>query len=107
EGAGVLGRGSPALAAVEDIVVAVLLRRGRDPLGVAAGVRLGEGEGAEDLAAHETRQVLLPLALAPPPRESLADHVVHGEKGPDGRAAAAELLGEDAVGDHVEARAAE
>ncbi len=49
---------------------------------------------------------LLALRRAPPALDGVRHHVVHGEQRAHRRAAAADLLGEQAVGDHVAARPA-
>src|SRR3954471_6509293 len=107
EEVGDLGERDPPLAAGDHVAGAIGLGGGRHPLGVASRVGLGEGEGAEDLAANQARQEALLLGPAPPADDRLADHVMHSEERTHRGAATAELLGEDAVGDHVHAGAAE
>src|SRR6185312_3827572 len=102
-----LAEGRPLLAAVEHPAVAGSHGRGLDAGGVAAGVRLGEGQGGQHLGASEGRQEPLALPGAPPALDGVGDHVVHGQQRTHGGAAAADLLGEQTVGDHVAAHAAE
>src|SRR6185295_15824689 len=105
--AGDLAERRPFLAAVEHPAVAGVGGGGLDALGVAAGVGLGEGQGPQQLAAGHARQVSLLLLAAPPPLDGVGRHVVHGEQRAQGGAALGDLLGEQAVDDHVAAAAAE
>ena len=61
---GLAAVGDPLLGAVQDVVVAVELRRGLDAAGVAARVRLGEAEGREILAGRDVGKVFLLLLVA-------------------------------------------
>src|SRR6185369_4130942 len=99
--AGDLAEGGPLLSPGEDPAVSFLHRRGFDSRGVAAGVGLGEGESAEDLTAgHRGQEALLGF----PGAEALhrvRRHVVDGQQRAHRRAATADLLGHQAVADHL------
>src|SRR6202012_3387456 len=67
----------PALAAVDDPVVAVALRHRAQALGrVRSGQRLGQAEGTEQLAGGEPRQPFGALLVTPGDRDGAHDEAV-------------------------------
>ena len=97
-----------ALGAVDDVMTALSHRRGLGAAGVGAGIRLGEAEAAEHLAAREARHETALLLLGAE---------VHDRRGAEGRvrrdgdrvrrADACEFLDRDHEADLVESRPAE
>ena len=82
----VLAAGDELLGAVDDVFVAFLHRGGADGGSIGAHVRLGQAEGAEDVAAGSGHQPLLLLRLvAVLHQDGVVGAVGHG----DGRAGAA------------------
>ncbi len=99
--------GDEHLAAVDDVVVAVAHRPGREVAGVGAGARLGEAEAADVRAGGEPRQPLPLLLLAPPGRDGLGDEAEGDRDDAAHRGvAAAELLRHQAVREVVAAGSA-
>ena len=100
-----------ALAAVDDpgaAVGAVLVARGRPgPARVAAGARLGQAVGADDLAAgHRHEAALLLLVRAGQVERAAAEARVRRDDQPERAPDAADLLDRDGVGQRVEPGAA-
>ena len=99
--------GDPHLPAVDDPAVAVALRRCLQSRRVAADRRLSEAEARDDLAltkAGEPRALL--LFRAPFEDRQLHQRDLHGERRPHRRVRAADLLGDQAVADVVDAHPA-
>src|SRR3546814_17668637 len=78
-----LFRSDPGLGAVDDVAVAVALRRHADALQVGAGVRLGQRQAAADLAAGQPRQPRLPLILGAELLDRQRQHQVRVEDAGD------------------------
>ena len=82
----------PGLAAGHAPAIVDLDRAGRDRRGVRTGVRLGEREAAQQLAAHEARGVAVAQLGLAEAGDRVGDGVVHREREGVGRVAAPELL---------------
>ena len=95
-----------ALAAVEDVLVAVA-DRGRPHRGrVGAGAGFGQRVGGQPLAARELRQVLLLLLLRPGELEAERAELLHREQQAARRADLRDLLDRDQREQRAGARAA-
>ena len=96
------------LAAVQDEFVADTLGTRRDRGGVRAGARLGEAEGAEQLAAREGAQEAFLLLWRAVAQEGQADQrVVHLERGRRRAVGRRDLHDRERIGDIVGAGAVE
>ena len=71
--------GYPGLAAVQHVLIAVQAGAGLHGRHVGAGVRLGQGEGRNVLAAGHFRQILLLQGLAGEHRHGTTAQALHGE----------------------------
>ena len=107
EDAGLRGVGDVPLGAVQDVVAAILDRGGPQAGRVGPAVRLGQGEGADDLPGRQPGQVVLLLLLGAVDDDALrADAVVRGEEGPEGRRRPADLVRREDLLLHGEPHAA-
>ncbi len=100
---GDVGVRNEVLGAVDDPVVAVLLRKAFHAAHVGAGVRLGHGQRIELVSAHGRQQVALALLV-------IAAHQDAGgaaEIGGEGERAAAKLALDQREGNVIEATAAD
>src|SRR5690606_13030143 len=101
-----LDTGDPHLLAIDDVLVALLHRRGLDLGGVGAGGRLGHAHGLQaQLAAGQLWQVIALLLLTAVPQQG--EHVVHlSVHGAGVAAAAVHLLENDGGFGQAQARSA-
>ena len=95
-GVGDAGVGDEAFDAVDHVVVAVAHGAGGDGRDVAAGVGLGDGEGANGLTIGHARQERLLLRLGAGQRHGIAAQALHGEHGVGERRAITEHGAQDA-----------
>ena len=97
--------GDPLLGAVDDVGVAVGLRRGLDAGGVASRAGLGEPESGKDLSRGEARKVFLLLLVAAEQddRDGAQARGRVGER--DSAACLGELLHDEAHLEHPAAQA--
>ncbi|MHC2805497.1 hypothetical protein ACVMII_005243 [Bradyrhizobium diazoefficiens] len=90
---GGLAIGDESLLAVDDVGIALLLRRGLHGLEVIAGAGLGHGDGADHLAARHLRQPALLLLLRAVIEDVVRDDgAVHGDAGRQLRHRALEII---------------
>ena len=103
-----LGRvGDEDLAAVEQVVVALVQRRGLRAAGVRPGVRLGEAEGAQLFASCQRHEILLLLLLRAVGEDGpRAQRHVGGEDHACAAIHTGQLLHRHGVAENVKARAA-
>ena len=82
---GVLAVGDEGLGAIQDVIVAILDRAGANGLQVAAGARLGHGDGAHGFTGDHLGQPVLSLLLTAHVAEVRRDDVrVHHDVGGQG-----------------------
>ena len=104
---GVLGVGDPDFLAGDAIAAARLDRLGLLVRRVGAGVRLGEREGADRLAARQLSQPALALRIASGVRDHFGhQRVGHRQRHRDGRAGPRDRFDRQRVADVVPAEAA-
>jgi hypothetical protein len=89
----VLAGGDELLDAVEDEIVAIAVGAGGDRRRIGAGMRLGEAEAAEHLAARQRLQpVLLLLVAAVLHRDAAGQRILHADDRRGGAVAGGDLF---------------
>ena len=107
EQVGLVGVGDVALGPVQHVDVAIAPGPGLHRGGVGARVRLGEGEGSDDLAGGDAGEVAgLLLVVAEHDQPLAADPHVGAEGGAEGRRGAPQLQRHQAFVLHGQAKAA-
>jgi len=96
-----------ALAAGDDVLLAVTGRPGADPRSVRPGFGLGDGEGDERPAGGEVRDPTRLLLLGAGQEDRQGSQALDGEDEAGGRAGAADLLDGEAGRQEVAPEAAE
>ncbi|MCY1540203.1 hypothetical protein D9M68_758280 [compost metagenome] len=86
------GAGDKALAAVDQVAVAITSGPGAQVGGVGAGIRFGQAIGGEQFAADQTGQPLVLQRLLGKGGQHPGRHVVDGEEGRGGHAAGGQVL---------------
>ena len=95
--------GDEALGAVQQIALALAPRAGGEARGIRAALRLGQAEGADDLAGGQARQIAALLRLGAVDQDAQrADADIGAEERAEGRRGLAELEGDMHLVDQAE-----
>ncbi len=97
--AGMLARRDELLGSIEHVVIAVAPGAGAQAAGIGAGLRFGEGKGADLLAARQRAKEIALLLVVAETQDGHATHrVVHAHDGRAGAVTGGDLLQRHGIG---------